>query len=364
MKKSLLFVFAVFTFIFIGISNVSAATTVVQADFDAAKAGTPTNGVSYTDDTAVSGYKWYSLTTDEEFTLGEDIDLGDAYVLVDNNTVNLNGHSIATSAAEEIVFGGSENLTLAGTGTIDGGIAIDEATLTLNGNITYNKIVMSTDGVVIVNGGTLKNGLLSVRSNITVNGGALISPDNAGALILNEGSATIRGGSFTATGDASAVYISGGANATITGGTFTSSNDNGLEVLEDGTKVTITGGTFTGLNSGLTINDNPIVKLSGGTFKATGTGAGTGAIRVENGTFANLLATGYKYSVASTTTTDVYSAKATQVVRATAATTTSTNTSTLQNPKTGDNILLYISMLGLSIVGLTFAGIYIKKRFN
>ena len=35
------------------------------------------------------------------------------------------------------------------------------------------------------------------------------------------------------------------------------------------------------------------------------------------------------------------------------------------NPQTGDNIMFYISMLGLSIIGLAGAGLYIRKRrFN
>lgn len=39
--------------------------------------------------------------------------------------------------------------------------------------------------------------------------------------------------------------------------------------------------------------------------------------------------------------------------------------STSNNPKTGDNIMFYISMLGLSIIGLAGVGIYTKKkRFN
>ncbi|MBQ9013518.1 MAG: hypothetical protein IJ094_08220 [Bacilli bacterium] len=42
-----------------------------------------------------------------------------------------------------------------------------------------------------------------------------------------------------------------------------------------------------------------------------------------------------------------------------------TTTNTTGNPKTGDNIMLYISMLGLSTIGLVGAGIYTKKRlFN
>lgn len=44
---------------------------------------------------------------------------------------------------------------------------------------------------------------------------------------------------------------------------------------------------------------------------------------------------------------------------------TKTEESISNNPKTGDNIMFYISMLGLSIIGLAGVGLYIKKRrFN
>ena len=41
---------------------------------------------------------------------------------------------------------------------------------------------------------------------------------------------------------------------------------------------------------------------------------------------------------------------------------TKTEESTSNNPKTGDNIMFHISMLGLSIIGLAGAGLYIRKR--
>ena len=44
--------------------------------------------------------------------------------------------------------------------------------------------------------------------------------------------------------------------------------------------------------------------------------------------------------------------------------TTTDTTNTTSNPQTGDNVLFYISMLGLSIIGLAGAGIYTRKRFN
>jgi len=49
----------------------------------------------------------------------------------------------------------------------------------------------------------------------------------------------------------------------------------------------------------------------------------------------------------------------------TTSTEDTTNNSTSGNPQTGDNIMFYISMLGLSIIGLAGVGLYIKKRrFN
>ena len=48
----------------------------------------------------------------------------------------------------------------------------------------------------------------------------------------------------------------------------------------------------------------------------------------------------------------------------TEATPVSTQTTTTNNPKTGDNIFTYVLMLILSIIGLTCSGLYVKKRFN
>ena len=46
-------------------------------------------------------------------------------------------------------------------------------------------------------------------------------------------------------------------------------------------------------------------------------------------------------------------------------TTSGTTTNNSSNPQTGDNVMFYISMLGLSIIGLAGVGIYTKKkRFN
>lgn len=55
----------------------------------------------------------------------------------------------------------------------------------------------------------------------------------------------------------------------------------------------------------------------------------------------------------------------TKLTIANAANNNPTPSKTTNNPQTGDNIMFYISMLGLSIIGLAGAGIYLKKkRFN
>ena len=41
------------------------------------------------------------------------------------------------------------------------------------------------------------------------------------------------------------------------------------------------------------------------------------------------------------------------------------NKNTISNPQTGDNVMFYISMLGLSVIGLAGIGFYVKKkRYN
>lgn len=40
------------------------------------------------------------------------------------------------------------------------------------------------------------------------------------------------------------------------------------------------------------------------------------------------------------------------------------NTNTTNNPQTGDNIMFYVTMLGLSVIGLTGAGLYLRKKKN
>ena len=50
------------------------------------------------------------------------------------------------------------------------------------------------------------------------------------------------------------------------------------------------------------------------------------------------------------------------LVGSNAETTTTVTTNTINNPQTGDNIMFYISMLGLSMISLIGTGIYTKKK--
>ena len=379
MKKRILFTIMVFTSMFFGVPNVFASTTITQADFDAAKGGTPTNGVSYIES---GGHKWYNLTTDEEFIFDSDINLGDAFLNSDNNTINLNGHSITNDevGGEDILLNAYDrNLTITGTGTVSRDVAVGgNGTLTLNGDVIYNGTVNISDenskAVAVINAGTFNNSFFAAKATVTINDGTFTGSFWGGALNLSGVTATIKGGTFSA-GAASAAYFDG-SDVTITGGTFTSTGDNGIEIFEDSTSLTISGGTFTGLYSGLTINNNPTVKLSGGTFKATGEEAEAGAIRLTEGTTIDaLLSSGYKYTTSSDSEEvsgiKVMSVKETSVISENTTNDESNNVTEVETttetkkttPQTGDNIVFFELMLVLSIISFVYTSLK-KKKFN
>ena len=363
MKKGL-FLMGVMAFMVIVAPNAYAATTITQADFNAAKGGTPTNGITY-DDVNLT----YNLDENGEFTFGSDIDLSDASLVINKNTINTNGKTI-TSSSMSTISALNTTLTLSGNGTVTstGGSSIVSTTSTLNISAgTY------TSGVV-VNGG---------KANIS--GGTFNSSAWGGAAEFNNADITITNGTFNANG-ASAVYIADG-NINISGGSFTSAGDNGIEFMSVGT-LKISGGTFTGASSGINLPGTENVTLSGGTYKAT-SNTGFGGIVVFGQTdptlLNNLVAANYKYSPnLEATHQDWYgmniiksqneiSVVSTNSVPATAvdnSTTSTDNTATAtsvektsNNPKTGDNILLFIVLSVISIIGLS-TNVVLKKRFN
>lgn len=320
MKKYCIYLFVLVGLIFTSITNVNAATTITQADFDAAKGGTPTNGVTYN-----SSRESYSLTTGEEYIIGDNISIGYDNIVTDNNIINLNGKTITNLPAsyKYVLESNNKSLKLKGTGTIDGTVRAYEGSFTVDGNITFKSHVevnaTSIGGVTAtINGGTFERGFKATNAILTINGGTFNEQNNLHlALGLTDCTTTIKGGTFTGI-SSSAAFVSSGT-LTIEGGTFTSPTHSGLEASYNPNSnpaptIIIKGGSFTGLNAGFTDSaSSTILELHGGTFKATGTDAADGAIRI-NSTFTDLLEPGYKYSVDSTTTNGVYSAKEVSII--------------------------------------------------
>ena len=158
-------------------------------------------------------------------------------------------------------------------------------------------------------------------------------------------------------------------NATVTA-------DNVAVASDEEGDVTINGGTFTGKTAGLFIG-NGTCKLSGGTFKTTGERniwGKNGAIGIAtNMSFADLLEIPYIYSDSteySDTTEGQYfnlrflNAREISIIEESdepaivTTTTTEEKKEETKNPKTGDNILVYISMLLLSVVGVASLRLY------
>ena len=339
MKKKL-FIALIAVFVFIPFVKVNALE-LTQTMIDDACTNTP--------DTDIGGLVCHIDGEDREITLlsgthslSEDVA---AYAFqafdADGNTIlNLNNHTLTG----EIIVSYNNSLTINGPGTVTGSVVAEQ------GNIT-------------INGGTYNNGITMLL----------------GKLIITD--ATVDSGS-----ERMAVAIMDLSETTISGGTYTGTIA-GVGVAEEGgygniKSITISGGTFTGGMTGLMLYSYDIdsIKLSGGTF----TGGLYSILAVNdaeakaNTIFNDILADGYTYSPAMTFTTeydgddDIWASYTNQkelsVVQDTNSTPTpeeTTNPSedtTTSNPATGDNIFLYITLVALSLAGLTGAGFYIKNK--
>ena len=358
MKKKILYAIATFVLMIVGISSVSATTavTLTQADFTDAKNApetTTSKGIWYHVD---GPDKLYILPENTDIILDGafNLDDGAGEIQLRNNNLTLNSNVSITGG---IKTESSTNNTLSGAGTVSGEVKQFGGNMTINGSITFNKLFTSANAnTTIINGGTFNDGLMAKQNtDVTIN------------------NATIN----TGTSMSNAIQVNNYSKIVINNVTVTAYNV--ALASSDAGDVTIKGGKFTGGGAGLFI-DGGTAKIYGGTFKTTG---GTnidgknGAIGIgPSFTFEGLLANGYKYSVSTDYTTTLnYSLKflnasEISVVTKTANTTTNTTTNTTNtaattnNPKTGDNILLYIVMLGLSLIGIVGTGVYTKKRFN
>lgn len=342
MKKKIIMLLLT-VFMFIPFSKVNALE-LTQEMFDTAKnAGTDVKVGNIT----YKGYDSYYLDADD-YTIGDDI------------TVHI------------ITFNGGESTLNINNKNINGIIITEGAKLTIEGDGSIGALgVYSGD----------YDGLIG--SDVLIKGGTFIDIDVTDSKLVIE--------NVNVEGEYHGITANSGADIEINGGTVTVGPEGkALEVgshYSEHAKVTVNGGTFSGGEYGLYVLRESYDQLSllGGTFKGSIAAIGFKSSEATSDeplktSIRDILKEGYTYSPQMTSTTQFtagnWIAKTDQkelsVVPKTSddseesvvpTTTTSDEASnTTNNPQTGDNIMFYISMLGLSLIGLTGTGIYLKKK--
>lgn len=213
-----------------------------------------------------------NITLDDPITINADKSL----------TLDLNGKTISQ---EKDCTGSYSMITNKGELTINGNGTISFKDLSNGGGDTWGSYVITNNGTLVVENGTLKHygsadgdhdtnlPIQNYQGKVIINGGTISSTDfrslrdftAGGEIIINGGkfegqvwmqglgagssSLTIKGGEFEPVYgyDGSSVYITNGTNivnVSITGGTF-NTKIGSADPSKDGVKGCITGGTFT-----------------------------------------------------------------------------------------------------------------------
>ena len=425
LKLCLTFILVLFfTLIFVN-TNIYATDpdviTLTQADFDFAK-DNPNEDTGKIKYITTNGYAYYFMTK-SNYELGEDINIGAAtiafysYFIDEDVSLNLSTYTIENGTYEEyqnanvwgckkVIMFQETNAKITGTGTIKSNsgetalyILEEDTDKTKNqevSNINIQGGMLISKTKTTINNVNIENGSLdAIDSDIIINGGNYKNLSASGAVSFNGSNATINGGTFTAN-MASAMYFFNDENdkvLTINNGTFTSEQDNGIEV--EGGTININNGVFTGAMSGITINGFKALKISGGTFKYTDTENGRGPISMYNTELEDAIATIAENKVLSTGEfnkvekkyelpgvepwTETYITINAQSVTVQSKednnttvgdtsssgvsnTETNTNVTTTNNPKTGDNIIMYSVLFIVAIVGIVSTIIITKKN--
>lgn len=266
------------------------------------------------------GTNWYGFTTidgaiakanaGEEIVLLRNIELSEAITIPagKNIVLNLNGKTISQEKTCEESY---SMITNKGTLKIKGNGTISFKDLSNGGGADWGSYVITNNGTLVVEGGTLKHfgsadgdhdtnlPIQNYKGKVTINGGTISSVDfrslrdftAGGEVIINGGkfegqvwmqglgngssSLTINGGEFEPVSgyDGSSVYINNGTNdivMSVTGGMF-NTKIGCAQPTRTGATQSVTGGTFTQTAKEYT---NPQLLAIGYVFKEN-----------ENGTF-------------------------------------------------------------------------------
>ncbi|MCR4938752.1 MAG: hypothetical protein K5930_01425 [Treponemataceae bacterium] len=232
--------------------------------------------------------------------------------------LDLNGHTISRSSATTSAFYVEGAFTIKDSSANKSGLFVDS-----DGSYP---IKVKASGTLTVEGGTIQSRKVTSPiwsyGNVIIKEGTTIKSVGSHAIDMDDGSLKIDGGVINCTGNnCEAVELSGGASATITGGTISATEGEGAAAVDKGTAfyitsgtASITGGTFIGKTgiylastnvnannkitkiSGVTVeasekciyNFGPINEISGGTFTATGYDANVTVYALYNATYGSI----------------------------------------------------------------------------
>ncbi len=264
-------------------------------------------------------------------------------------------------------------VTVQQDGTANGGTTGKYSSLFANGwyDITTagqpgKEPAHSSDAVLVINGGTFKGGLNTVKNDdagkLTINDGTFTNIAQHAVFNVNE--ATIKGGNYTMSGDDSVLYNRKYDNAndkgqmTIENGVFKAKDGvPAIKIADENSKPSVTGGTFSSDVSAYAAGNTPVASNNGTYY--------VGAETIQNA--ANTLSAGQQLKIEKGTVT----INGNTVTAGTSYTvpsryyyyqpTTDTKTdNTKGSPKTFDaGIALYVGMALTSAAGVAFVG---KKR--
>lgn len=344
-KKIIMLLFALFMFIPCIKVNALELTQEMFDSVMSAGDGEKIGNITYS-----SAYGFY--LDPDDYTLGEDISVHHITFNGGESTLNLSNKTLSSIIVTE-----GAKLTIEGDGVVDGGLGVYAGDY--DGNIGSE---------VIIKGGTYDD--IDVTYSKLVIENATIEGEYHGITLGTGADVEIKGGTFNVGPEGIALEV----------GTHYSEN----------AKLTVRGGTFSGGEFGLYAKYEAYdqVSLLGGTFKGS-----VAAIKITSNdsttdeelktSINDLLGAGFTYSPNMTFITEsdggVWKTQTDQKELSVVAgssddesgeefptTPTGDDTSnTTNNPQTGDNIMFFISMLGLSIIGLAGAGLYTrKKKFN
>lgn len=271
----------------------------------------------------------------------------------------------------------NSGVTVQQDGTANGGTTGKYSSLFANGwyDITTagqpgKEPAHSSDAVLVINGGTFKGGLNTVKNDdagkLTINDGTFTNIAQHAVFNVNE--ATIKGGNYTMSGDDSVLYnrkyddANDKGQMTIENGVFKAKDGvPAIKIADENSKPSVTGGTFSSNVSDYTADNAPVASNNGTYYvgeetiqnAANNLSAGQ-QLKIEKGA---VTINGAEYRAGGNAT---YTKPSSGGYYYYQPTTDTKANDTKGSPKTFDaGIALYVGMALTSAAGVAFVG---KKR--